>query len=72
MKEARFRTPLAAAVGALVVQFLLGMTVNLFVKIPTDHPGANQPEFSGGVVFNRGNLLNSMLMAGIATLEREL
>jgi hypothetical protein len=23
----------------LIVQFLLGMAVNLFVKIPADHPG---------------------------------
>ena len=34
----------------LVVQFLLGMAVNLFVKIPTNHPGANPPEYFGGVV----------------------
>lgn len=34
----------------LVVQFLLGMAVNLFVTIPTNHPGANPPEYFGGVV----------------------
>src|SRR6202162_3458741 len=34
----------------LIVQFLLGMAVNLFVTIPTDHPGANPPEYFGGVV----------------------
>src|SRR5260370_23963062 len=50
MKEGRFRTTLAFALGALIVQFLLGMAVNLFVKIPTDHPGANPPEYFGGVV----------------------
>ena len=50
MKESRFRTTLAFALGALIVQFLLGMAVNLFVKIPTDHPGANPPEYFGGVV----------------------
>ncbi len=33
----------------LVVQFLLGMAVNLFVKIPTDHPGSNPPEYFSGV-----------------------
>jgi hypothetical protein len=33
----------------LVAQFLLGMGVNLFVKIPTDHPGANPPEYFSGV-----------------------
>lgn len=34
----------------LVIQFLLGMAVNLFVTIPTDHPGANPPEYFSGVV----------------------
>ena len=50
MKDKRFRTTLAFALGALIVQFLLGTTVNLFVKIPTDHPGANAAEYFGGVV----------------------
>ena len=34
---------------ALVVQFLLGMFTNLFVDIPTDHPGAKPPEYFSGV-----------------------
>jgi hypothetical protein len=34
----------------LIVQFLLGMAVNLFVTIPTNHPGANPPEYFSGVV----------------------
>jgi hypothetical protein len=50
MKDARFRPTLAFALGALIVQFLLGMAVNLFDKIPSDHPGANPPEYFGGVV----------------------
>ena len=33
----------------LVVQFMLGMTVNLFVQIPINHPGANPPEYFSGV-----------------------
>jgi hypothetical protein len=33
----------------LLAQFLLGMAVNLFVMIPTDHPGANPPEYFTGV-----------------------
>jgi hypothetical protein len=33
----------------LIVQFLLGMAVNLFVTIPTNHPGANPPEYFSGV-----------------------
>jgi len=50
MKEAAFRRTLGMALGTLIVQFLLGTTVNLFVKIPSDHPGANPPEYFGGVV----------------------
>ena len=50
MKETRFHATLAFALGALIIQFLLGMAVNLFVTIPTDHPGANPPEYFGGVV----------------------
>src|ERR1700674_1523529 len=38
----------------LIVQFLLGMAVNLFVTIPTNHPGANPPEYFGGVVQSGG------------------
>jgi hypothetical protein len=33
----------------LIVQFLLGMAVNLFVTIPTNHPGAKPPEYFSGV-----------------------
>jgi hypothetical protein len=33
----------------LAAQFLLGMAVNLFVTIPTHHPGANPPEYFSGV-----------------------
>jgi hypothetical protein len=39
-----------SALLALIGQFLLGMAVNLFVKIPDNHPGANPPEYFGGVV----------------------
>jgi hypothetical protein len=38
----------------LMVQFLLGMAVNLYVTIPTNHPGANPPEYFGGVVQSVG------------------
>jgi hypothetical protein len=34
----------------LAAQFLLGMAVNLFVTIPSNHPGANPPEYFSGVV----------------------
>jgi ABC-type amino acid transport system permease subunit len=50
MKEARFRTTIALSLAAHILQFLLGMAVNLFVKIPTTHPGSNPPEYFGGVV----------------------
>jgi hypothetical protein len=50
MKEAAFRRSLGFALAMLIAQFLLGTTVNLFVKIPTDHPGANPPEYFGGVL----------------------
>ena len=33
----------------LVVQFVLGMAVNLFVKVPLNHPGANSSEYFSGV-----------------------
>ncbi len=38
-----------AALVMLIIQFRLGMAVNLFVKIPTDHPGSNPPEYFSGV-----------------------
>jgi hypothetical protein len=37
------------ALIALVIQFVLGMGTNLFVTIPTNHPGANPPEYFSGV-----------------------
>ncbi len=37
------------ALVMLIAQFLLGMAVNLFVKIPDEHPGANPPEYFSGV-----------------------
>jgi len=50
MKQAAFRRSLGFALAMLIVQFMLGTTVNLFVKIPSDHPGANPPEYFGGVL----------------------
>lgn len=38
----------------LLAQFLLGMAVNLFVKIPESHPGAKPPEYFSGVVQSLG------------------
>lgn len=50
MREASFRVTLAYALGMLIIQFLLGMAVNLFVTIPSNHAGANPPEYFSGVV----------------------
>ena len=33
----------------LAAQFLLGVTVNLFVTVPASHPGTNAPEYFSGV-----------------------
>ena len=49
-REASFRTTLGFALGMLLIQFLLGMAVNLFVTVPSNHPGANPPEYFCGVV----------------------
>jgi hypothetical protein len=49
MRE-QLRNQFLGALVFLVIQFLLGMAVNLFVTIPTNHPGANPPEYFGGVV----------------------
>jgi hypothetical protein len=43
------RRGLVGTLVTLIVQFLLGMAVNLFVVIPTNHPGANPPEYFSGV-----------------------
>jgi hypothetical protein len=45
----RMRTGYFVLFLILVAQFLLGMAVNLFVTIPTSHPGANPPEYFSGV-----------------------
>src|SRR5260221_9007735 len=50
MARQRMRDQFLGSLILLIVQFLLGMAVNLFVTIPTDHPGANPPEYFGGVV----------------------
>jgi hypothetical protein len=46
----RFRGNLLGILTALIIQFLLGMGVNLFVTITRHHPGANAGEFFGGTV----------------------
>jgi hypothetical protein len=46
----QLRNGFLALLCVLIVQFLLGMAVNLFVTVPRDHPGANAPEYFSGVV----------------------
>lgn len=52
--------PTARPVGVLVTlfvllaQFLLGMGVNLFIKVPAHHPGAQAVEYFGGTARSVG------------------
>jgi hypothetical protein len=45
---ARVRLTAFGMILGLMVQFGLGMTVNLFVTVTRDHPGANPPEYFSG------------------------
>lgn|SRR5487761_628057 len=45
----RIRTGYFVLLLILVAQFLLGMAVNLVITISSNHPGANAPEYFGGV-----------------------
>jgi hypothetical protein len=44
----RFRGQVLGILSMLIAQFLLGMGVNLFVKIAPNHPGANPSEYFSG------------------------
>ena len=44
------RRALVGVVFAVLIQYLLGIAVNLFVTILTRHPGAQPPEYFSGVV----------------------
>jgi hypothetical protein len=48
-RSPQLRVSFLYALVMLIAQFILGMAVNLFVKIPTDHPGSNPPEYFSGV-----------------------
>ena len=48
--QSRLRTLTAIILVLLAAQFLAGVLVNLYVKVPAVHPGANAPEFFSGVV----------------------
>jgi hypothetical protein len=46
----RFRVNLLGILSLLIVQFLLGMGVDLSIRITRHHPGANASDFFGGAV----------------------
>jgi hypothetical protein len=48
--QLRLRIINAIMLVLLAVQFLIGMVVNLYVQVPSVHPGANAPEYFSGVV----------------------
>ena len=48
--QSRLRTITAVILVLLAAEFLVGMLVNLFVQVPSVHPGANAPEYFSGVV----------------------
>ena len=49
MSTRQFRHAYLGTLITLVVQFMFGMATNLFVTVPTNHPGANPPEYFKGV-----------------------
>lgn len=49
LEISRFRSGFLSGLVLLVIQFLLGMAVNLFVTVPKNHPGSNPPEYFSGV-----------------------
>jgi hypothetical protein len=42
------RGEILGMIVGLMIQFALGMLVNLFVTLPSDHPGANPSDFFSG------------------------
>ncbi len=47
--HSRLRALTAIILVLLAAQLLVGMLVNLYVQVPTVHPGANAPEYFSGV-----------------------
>jgi hypothetical protein len=48
--DPRLQLACLGALSTLTVQFLLGMGVNLFVKVPDSHPGARPSEYFSGSI----------------------
>ncbi len=53
----RLRIGVVTTLLLLAVQFLIGMVVNLYVQVPSVHPGAQAPEYFTGVVQGIGWVL---------------
>lgn len=49
-KTGRLHTFAGIALLLLATQFLIGMVVNLYVQVPSTHPGAGASEYFSGVV----------------------
>jgi hypothetical protein len=72
---ARMTRQLAVNIGAcalLLVQYLLGMVVNVYVVLPVSHPGTGAAiigaGFNGASFVNYGHAFSSMTMAGLWAL----
>jgi hypothetical protein len=50
ISERGWRQSVSSTLFLLAAQFLVGMVVNLFVTVPSVHPGINAPEYFSGVV----------------------
>jgi hypothetical protein len=48
--NSRLRIVTAIILILLAAQFLIGIVVNLFITVPTVHPGTKAPEYFSGVV----------------------
>jgi len=48
-RERSLRRLTALQIGLLATQFLVGMVVNLFVTVPSQHPGTNANDYFTGV-----------------------
>ena len=59
----RLRTVVVITLILLAVQFLIGMVVNLYVQIPSVHPGADASDYFVGVVQGIGWVLEHGTLA---------
>jgi hypothetical protein len=50
MNDKRLRIQAIGLLIGYALQFLAGMTLNLFVKVPDQHPGVNASNYFGGIL----------------------